>query len=123
MKKLFAILLILLLPLRGWTADCMATGPAEQPPSAQELRLGGMSPDCPMAMAHADASVTHQDSTDTPDKASHHSCNFCQLCMPLAALDSPALQWLMQIPATTPSLDAVAFASTAPQRHIKPPIL
>jgi hypothetical protein len=114
-RKLFAILLIVLLPLRGWTADHMAT--TDLPIASHSVVTSAirMSPDCAMRMAAPDAA--------TPHKPAHQGCNACQLCMPLATLSSIAVHWPLSSPVTAPRERFAAFSSAAPEQGIKPPIL
>jgi hypothetical protein len=116
MRVLLITLLIVLLPIRGWSAERMAVYMAGA--SVQSA----MPDDCPMKMG---ASSTEQRlderATDSGHK-SDRSCQACQLCMAFAAQETPVL--------TTPASEAVShavpladrFASVDPARLAKPPI-
>ena len=128
--RIFIIaLLIVLLPLRGWTAERMAEhmatngGPASHAVGAAP---GAMSADCPMLMQIAakagapdTASTDDSGATSTPTE---RSCQSCQLCMSLAAHDVPAVQAVCPAPQTLAVHRADRFASADLPLFSKPPI-
>jgi len=122
MVRLFVILLVVLLPLRGWSAERMAIQMAQSQAiveaTEEQVSMAGMPADCPM-MVQA-TSETQQ--SPTPSK-SHSGCLTCQLCMSLAAQafsSSNLLAYERQ--AATVSI-AVSFISADLTRQAKPPIL
>ena len=127
MARLIVILLIALLPLRGWSATGMAVQMALAETTAAASSMddgqGAMSADCPMMQM---AASTSGDATHSPDKPmdgkTHHGCQTCQLCMTLAVLDSLSTK----IPELTPFEPALAlsyrFSSAELFEDSKPPI-
>jgi hypothetical protein len=129
MSRLFILLLIALLPLRGWTAQGMAmqmgamdrgamdrggVAVAAQMPGADE----GMAPDCPLYMQMASTPAA----TDASGTPAHKGCQSCQLCMPLVAMDAPTSVALGAHPQALPVSRWQSFASADRARHVKPPI-
>lgn len=112
MRTLFLILLILLLPVRGWSAERMAVY------MASGAAVSAMPDDCPMKLQAADAD---KDATHA-DQKSDRTCQACQLCMSWASqttpvLKAPATETLSH---TLPPADR--FASVDLPRLAKPPI-
>jgi hypothetical protein len=124
MSRLFVLLLIALLPLRGWTAQGMAmqmgamdrggVAVAAQMQGADE----GMAPDCRLYMQMASTPAA----TDASGTPAHKGCQSCQLCMPLVAMDAPTSAALGAHPQALPVSRRQSFASADRARHVKPPI-
>jgi hypothetical protein len=118
--RIFIIFLIALLPLRGWSFDRMALQ-MERGDYAAGIALdsdAGMSPDCAMLMqmdskAHA---------VDSEKGSLHQGCQFCELCMPLAALDAPVPLGCTPTIQPVPELRTSMFVSADTARYVKPPI-
>lgn len=107
------ILLIVLLPLRGWSAERMA----------EHMAASAMPADCPMVMltagsAEAGASDDDGATLSTTDR----SCQSCQLCMALIAPETVAVQTLSAAPHAVTVHSTDRFASVDPVRAAKPPI-
>lgn len=126
MSRFFIILLIALLPLRGWSVERMAVHMAASASAAQ-----AMPSDCPMMIqtgaSASDAGAKHLgDSSDKGDygksPGNSLSCQSCQLCMSLATPDTPAIQPLAGGPRATTAARAERFASADLPRATKPPI-
>jgi DUF2946 family protein len=88
MRRWFILLMIVLLPVRGWAGDFMGLqmAMAQGSPVAQSMPA-----DCPM---HASAeTAVHHGNAGTPDHDEQGSkCSSCQLCTPAARLpDAPLL--------------------------------
>jgi hypothetical protein len=119
-SRLFLLFLIASLPFRGWAVERMAFQMDRGLPGFNITQGvdAGMSDDCAMHMQEASdvqgAASTH----DSPNKG----CQSCQLCMALAALDTPAAFALMTIQQSAPVLRTSDFASAEPVRCAKPPI-
>lgn len=121
MRRLFVIVLLVLLPLRGWAASAMAL---EMLPASPVSAAHALCPDHAMAAsdgAHGEHGAG-QDATGgdtTTHDASHPHCTACQL---------PALGWpvwpslVMAPPPGTPAVHATVRRNPAPRRLIKPPI-
>lgn len=122
MVRLLIILLVMLLPLRGWSAERMATqmllSQAAVQVAGEPIEMAGMPADCPM-LAQA---APETDKSPAPAK-SHVGCQTCQLCMALAALSPappPLLSYERQI---RPVPAKASFISADLSRQVKPPIL
>jgi hypothetical protein len=115
--RLFILFLIVLLPLRGWTAERMAF--QMQLGSAVAASVSAM----PCAMHLQTASDHHgaaaSASAHAPD---HKGCQSCQLCMPLASLAAPLLLALVPNPQAQPATGSSRFASAEAALGVKPPI-
>lgn len=121
------ILLIIVLPLRGWTAERMAEHmAASNSGAAPQHAMGAMPADCPMMMVAAqqmDAADGGDGSDSAPQHpAKHTTCQACQLCMSLATQDTPVLQTTGPAPQAVAVHPADRFASADLPRSIKPPI-
>jgi hypothetical protein len=112
MARFLVILLIMLLPLRGWTAERMAVQMAHAQAVAEAMDLHpapvDMPLDCPM-MQEPDKSLT--------------GCQSCQLCMAMAGLSDLMIQVPMVVPPEPPVALNVSFVSADPKRLAKTPIL
>jgi hypothetical protein len=106
-SRLFLLFLIASLPFRGWAVERM------------EFQMNtGMSDECALHMQEANDIQGAASAHDSPYKG----CQSCQLCMALAALDTPAAFALMAIQQCAPTPCTTDFASAEPARHAKPPI-
>ena len=127
MARLFILLLIALLPLRGMALDRMVFQ-MQNDGSATSLAQGagtGMREDCALHMqATSAAQGAGSDPDADPDQGTqqHKGCQSCQLCMPVAALTAPTLAAIKPVPQSAPLLRATAFASAESARLAKPPI-
>jgi hypothetical protein len=77
-----------------------------------------MSEECAQHMQMASG---HHQSSDSHAPV-HKGCQSCQLCMPLAALDSPVVLAIAANPQVLPLTRSSRFASADPARDAKPPI-
>lgn len=116
MYRWFIMFLIVLLPLRGWTAERMVFPMAGGTPVAAAAMDLEMSPECAlhMQMAAADQPAGHH--TD------HKACESCQLCMPLVAVEAPLAMALVASPQALPFGSGCHFVSADAARDVKPPI-
>lgn len=130
MTRIFILaLLIVLLPLRGWTAERMADHmAANSGAAAQHATTGSMPADCPMMMLQmaAKAGATQDAAPDDDSGAtttpSERTCQSCQLCMSLAAPHTTATQAVSPAPQTVAVHRADRFASADLAQVNKPPI-
>lgn len=121
-RRFLFILLILLLPLRGWTTDQMALamGAGSAHPGTS---VSAMQPDCHSQMhvgPHADGHATA--SSDPTGFPASKACKTCQLCMgaaPLAALGGAPLA---PGQAAAPDHFNAIYASADLARITKPPV-
>ena len=125
MSRLFILFLIALLPLRGWTAERMVV---QMDHGAARVQLPGaiaaMSAECAlhMQMVQQTSARAQAAQPDAAAHASHGGCQNCQLCMPLAALDSATPLAALPQPKALPLGGSSRFVSADPARNAKPPI-
>ena len=142
MRRLLLILMIALLPVRGWAADVMGVVMAAHELSATLRMAGGaggtggadhlgssngaksaqatdaetpfsMSPNCPMWAA--------QTAGDDPS-ASYEGCATCQLCMALVLGQPLVLSTTAPLPQADQGFANVSFTSAERAPGFKPPI-
>ena len=130
MRRVFLILMIALLPVRGWAADMMGVVMAAQElsavhgiaangseaqagkPNGAEKRLN-MPADCPMG------------ATQTPDDGAsntHQGCATCQLCMALFTANTPVPIITISLPQAPEGRASTRFTSAERAPGFKPPI-
>lgn len=122
MNRLFILVLVALLPLRGLSAERMAIFMVSSPAAsvATQAERSAMPEHCPMMMLNLPAAET---GSVHPDGKSHHACKSCQLCMALATHETPVLETISFAPSTVVHiLHAEQFASADLARAAKPPI-
>lgn len=123
MRRLFVIVLLVLLPLRGWAANAMTLAmlPAQPGGAVHALCADHATPVADAAPgAHGAGHGAAGGDTAAPDSAhTHPHCTACQL----PALTWPAWQPLAAAPPqSTPAAHAAVLRNPAPRRLIKPPI-
>ena len=126
MRHLILILMIALLPLRGWTADVMTVSMAVQQVATHSLDteasdpfdaglMAGMPADCAMQMAW----------TQAPEDGSvpaGHGCTTCQLCMAVVT-GYPTLPFSTgPLPQALQHMGSTSFTSAERASGFKPPI-
>ena len=134
MRRFFLILMIALLPLRGWVGDAMAMEMLVQHPiamqniaasadksSASDLFDTEMQAECP---GHAESTTPASDTDNTSGTRPNHcgSCPLCQICHTVAAPAPWSIQpsgWLSH---TLPDVAHTRFASAPAAFALKPPI-
>jgi hypothetical protein len=139
MRRFFLILLIALLPIRGFAGGVMAVEMSTQTLNAINMVAGyaypsvdsGLfdgktleqaSPECPGHSEAASGVAAH--SHDTQDTPNDHckNCSVCQICNSLAIAGSVAIPAGL-LPAQSPKpAIGVSFASAALASGLKPPI-
>ncbi|MES2581632.1 MAG: hypothetical protein V4627_02855 [Pseudomonadota bacterium] len=111
-RLLTILLLIVLLPLRGWAVERMA----------DDMAAGVMPADCPMLqmvqVAPADTGTSDGKETSPAER----TCQSCQLCMSLVAQEMSTLQADQPAPHALAVHSAYGFTSADLPRSIKPPI-
>jgi hypothetical protein len=125
MARILVLLLIALLPLRGWTAQRMVYG--TQAPQTVQVAVQMVMPleggvDSDMAMS-PDCAAMHGALSPDAHGAGHEGCHFCQLCMPLAGLDNAPAIALGVLPHARPQVVSRSFVSADTAHDVKPPIL
>lgn len=113
MVRLFIMLMIVLLPLRGWAGDLMSVNAAMS--NVSPHASGAMQAHCPM---HAEAKA--DSSSQTPSGT--HGCNACGLCVPMAEPVTGRLDVVAFAAQATPVMDRVVFSSATPSLTLRPPI-
>jgi len=134
MRRWFFVLLILLLPLRGWIGDAMAVQmalPSQQVPAA--VAMQHTAGDAQAAHTHlsfiasavADDCGGHmgaQDTGDEMDAAHCGACAMCQTCHTVALLQPADLLATTQVSPMSPRVALQLFASAERALLLKPPI-
>lgn len=116
---MLVILLVILIPLRGWSAERMAIQMAQQSQVAVEVGIEhvSMAADCPMMTQLP----SQTEKSSTPSK-SHVGCQTCQLCMSMADQDFSGPNVLAYETPAPPVSGKASFISADLSRHAKPPI-
>ncbi len=133
MRRTFILLLVALLPLRGWAVEAMSVSMAAQAmvvalaSSAEKTALAAGAEssvanpgDCPM-LAAAGLS-TGADPTQKQISPLCQGCTSCQLCMAIATGHSAAIDPPSFKPLAPPVLRMQGFASAELAQGFKPPI-
>lgn len=134
MRRWFFVLLIMLLPLRGWIGDAMAVQmalPGQHAPvsGAMQHADGDSGPahthGSSVALATADDCGDHtgaQIADDAMDAAHCEACAMCQTCHTVAMLLLPELLAATLVSPISPSANMHIFASADRALLLKPPI-
>jgi hypothetical protein len=149
MHRLFLILMIALLPLRGWVGDVMAVEMTSKTLVATEYVANynyqtlatGHSSNEKAAQTHAEcpghaglpvgpatdligAAVPAEAAENANDAANEHcnTCGTCQICHSVALASSPAWMPPSFTPLALPSGSSIQFASALTALSQKPPI-
>lgn len=121
MGRFLVILLVVLIPLRGWSAERMVIQMAYSQTVAEvadaQMSMDGMPADCPML---AQAESKSQKST-SPAKG-FAGCQTCQLCMTLASFSFPQIQLSAHLTEVHPGAASASFISANVAPQVKPPI-
>lgn len=135
MRRWFFVLLILLLPLRGWVGDAMAVQmavPNQHAPAAGVMQHVDAASDS--AHNHSGFSVTpaaaddcggHTSALGTGDDmdAAHcEACAMCQTCHTVAVMLLPELLAAAQVSPTSPPTSMHVYSSADRALLLKPPI-
>jgi hypothetical protein len=115
-KRLLVLLMILLMPLRGWAGDLMGVQMAVS--GLASPAASAMPADCPMKSMHAPASVDDA----SPAPSGTEGCTSCDLCLPMAKLSSLRFDAVAFGVHAAPPMGGVAFLSASPALALKPPI-
>ncbi|MFZ3128104.1 MAG: hypothetical protein WA136_08815 [Rhodoferax sp.] len=140
MRALFLVLLIALLPLRGWAGDAMAVDMLAQPTVAIEnvatdavstVESHPMHAESAMdshaqCMEHAPGDManghtSHVQGAPVPPHHNNH-CTTCQACSAIPVALQAAVPLLPVTLHSVPHYAGPAFASAEPARGFKPPI-
>jgi hypothetical protein len=144
-RRFLLILMIALLPVRGWLGDAMAMQLVQAPASAAHLHQHASDVAvADRAIAHHGDHAAHADHADHANHADHAAheaglckagdadkacepslhvqCGTCQMCHSVAASLPEALALPSAVPQGTPGFHASAFVSAEPAPAFKPPI-
>lgn len=113
MSRWLIVLMIFLLPLRGWAGDLMSVDVAVSSLSPHAASV--MPAHCPMhAEAKADPSSQAPSGVD--------ECNACGLCLPMAEPMTDRLDAIAFAAHASPTMGEVVFISATLTPSVRPPI-
>ena len=124
MRRLFLILMIALLPLRGWAAALMSVDmPLQSSPATHQVvhgadRVAQVKTDCP---DHA-AMLASPDAKDTGVNSHCSTCIACQICHSVALTGVPQIEFAPAIAASPKPPGGIRFDSAQLANRVKPPI-
>lgn len=120
MRRLLVLIMIVLLPLRGWAGDLMSVQMATRSAVSASVEAA-MPPGCPM---HSQASQAHpgQDGEGSPSQGDMKNCASCGLCVPLAELAHARFDTVAFAGHAQPLVGDAAFVSASLAPTVKPPI-
>ena len=134
MRRLFLIVLIALLPLRGWAGAVMSVEMALQSRVAAHHTVSvtglesALAPgaavkksDCHEQMAISGDSGT-SDSRDTPPSSQCSTCVACQICHTVALTGMPPIAIAPPAFSSPQPVGGIRFASATLAAYLKPPI-
>ncbi len=122
MRHLLLVVMMILLPIRGWAGNDMAVGMAASIVTSATAKAGEpmMSADCPMhvqTLAADTANDSNQAST-----GQQCSCDTCELCLALATVTHIAWSSGGASPHIAPLTTGIAYNSAESASRLKPPI-
>lgn len=120
MRRWLFVLLIVLLPLRGWMGEAMAAQMAAQSHAPAGAAAHTAAGDC--AGHHADAEAAAPSVLQGSQQAMEAGCAACQACSTMALAFSHAPIPAPVFGTAPPVQSAVIFASAEPAPADKPPI-
>jgi hypothetical protein len=122
MRHLLLVVMMILLPARGWASNEMAVGMAASIVTSATAKAGEpmMSADCPMHVQSL-AADTANDSNPT-STGQQCSCDTCELCVALATVTHIAWPSAGTSPHIEPLTTGIAFHSADSASSLKPPI-
>jgi hypothetical protein len=126
MRHLLLVVMMILLPARGWAGNEMAVGMAASMVTSATAKAGEsmMSADCPM---HFQTLVADTGNNSNPTSKSQwgsgcNSCDTCELCLALATVSHIAWPSGGASPHIAPLTTGIAFHSADSASSLKPPI-
>jgi hypothetical protein len=129
MRRWFLLIMIALLPIRGWVGDVMAADMVTQRIAAlAQVPVQVQQPADAAADPHADchgkAAATSPALPAAGDALATDcgNCTSCQVCHSVAMAATPGAGTLAPAPHAAPPLRGTHFASAEPARGFKPPI-
>ncbi|RZI86746.1 MAG: hypothetical protein EOP38_00145 [Rubrivivax sp.] len=118
MRRLLILMMIVLLPLRGWAGDLMSVHMVTGGLSSKAA--AAMPPGCPM---HAQTGQSHtaQDA-DGQDHGEMKNCASCDLCIPMAELAQARFDGTTFAKHVQPQTSGPDLVSASLTPTVKPPI-
>jgi len=122
MRHLLLVVMMILLPIRGWAGNDMAVGMAASIVTSATAKAGEpmTSADCPMHVQTL-AADTANDSNQA-SIGQQCSCDTCELCLALATVTHIAWPSGGASPHIAPLTTGIAFHSADSASSLKPPI-
>jgi hypothetical protein len=123
MRQILLILMIALLPLRGWASESMAVSMAVQQLVVAQMQTvdeAGMPADCPLFGQALKTSTT--DTSNEGVSPLCKGCTTCQLCMALVTGYAPMPDIAAHLPHAVRLVNTVSFTSAERAPGFKPPI-
>jgi hypothetical protein len=111
MKRLFILIMVVLLPLRGWAGDLMSV----------QMAMGAVAPHVASVMP-ADCPMHTQVAADASSPSGMDGCVCCDLCIPMAGLTCARLEVVAFAAHAAPTTADVDFVSASPTPTLRPPI-
>lgn len=120
MRHLVLALMILLLPLRGWAGDAMATHMASEAVTIEAGAAGTHEMSAPTdCQGH---SASKQADSSVPTNASGETCQACQACHTVALSSSTAIDSVLFEAPSLPLVTVAQYTSADTALGQKPPI-
>lgn len=123
MRHLLLVVMMILLPVRGWAGNDMAVGMAVNMVTSATAKTGEprMAADCPMHFQTL-AADTANDSIPTSTGQQCSGCDTCELCLALATVTHNIWFSGATSPHIAPLATGIAFHSADSASSLKPPI-
>lgn len=123
MRYLFVILMIALLPLRGWAGHVMAVDMAAQQITAAQHAATAQAQNDAASRMPADCPMLSQSDDDGAGKSSAQcNCDTCELCVALASAKEAGFFEATFTRRSAPQVANAGFSSADHSTGLKPPI-
>lgn len=127
MRYFWIVMMVVLLPLRGWAGQLMSVDMAMQQVAqavtsadgSHLMTLAFMPDDCPM---HAMASETTSNAPADASGPPCSGCDTCELCLTIASFTPSQFHATAFSPTTAPAAMPHGFVSADRASRLKPPI-
>lgn len=125
MRRWLLLVMVLLLPLRGWMGVAMAGDMVQQhvAVSAEVVAMPQAAHDCDghHAAGASEATAAESEAGAQPESGDCPTCAYCQACSSVVLLPPAARAALPPLPNPVPSLSQAGYTSPAPLLAFKPP--
>lgn len=130
MRRWFLLIMIALLPIRGWVGDVMAAEMVTQRIAAAAQVPVQAQPSAPADDSHADChgkAAAHNPVSQPADDSNTAAtdcgnCTSCQVCHSVVMAPTAGAEPMAPTHSAAPPLRGTHFASAEPARGFKPPI-